>query len=244
MRYTTIFLDMDHTLCDTARADELGVRDFQHVLKHDFTHEAAQQIAQIYLRVIYGARKDRPGYQKESAESEIGYRARLLQLVMTEAGVPFANFAKLEKYATHFMNLRIKHFDFFPGVIEMLVRLRRHYSLVLVTNGPVFSQEPKLQRVNMDKYMDHILLGGLLPEQKPHPAIFSLACEKARCDRTQAVHVGDMLAIDIQGAVNAGITSVWLNSGEPTAEPEPKPDHVITHITELEHLLTRINCSD
>lgn len=241
MQYTAIFLDMDHTLCDTARADLLGTRDFQKELAKDFEPDRAEQIAQTYLHVIYGERKNEPGYRQNEGESDVAYRGRLLQYVLEEAGTPVPAASILAELAQRFMDLRIKHFDFFPGVMSMLKRLRNQYTLVLVTNGPPFSQEPKLQRVQMTQYMDHILLGGLLPRQKPHPSIFSLACRKAGCKTSQAVHVGDMLSVDIQGAANAGITSIWLNPEAQPAPIEPVPDHTISHITELEELLNRIN---
>jgi FMN phosphatase YigB (HAD superfamily) len=107
----------------------------------------------------------------------------------------------------------------------------------VVTNGPLFSQEPKIARVEMDKYVDHIILGGSLQYEKPHPSIFQLACRKARCEPSEAMHVGDSLDSDIKGANTCGITSVWLNPGEYVAQPVPTPDYIIRHICELEDVL-------
>ncbi len=235
-----VFLDMDHTLCDTERADQLAVRDFQEQLARLLDHEAAAAVSRKYLRVIYGEYRHRDGWQKIPGEPEIAFRARLLE--KTAAEIVGDNRAILDPaaFAQLFMDLRIRHFAFFPGVAEMLRDLRTSYTLVVVSNGPLFSQEPKVARVEMDRHVDHILLGGALPHEKPHPLIFRMACDKACCEPAEAIHVGDSLESDIRGASNAGITSVWLNSGEQVRQPVPAPDHTIRHIRELVDVLNRL----
>ncbi len=237
MPIRAVFLDMDHTLCDTERADQLAVIDFQKELAFVFGQAIAAKISRKYLNVIYGKYRHCEGWQRNSGEAEIGYRARLLEKTIGEVCDNAESFGDSSVYAQLFMDLRTRHFAFFPGAAEMLTGLRRQYALVVVSNGPLFSQEPKIGKVAMDRYVDHIILGGSLPHEKPHPSIFQLACRKAHCEPSEAMHVGDSLESDIRGANNSGIISVWLNSGEHVAHPEPAPDHTIRHICELEDLL-------
>lgn len=237
MNIRAVFLDMDHTLCDTERADQLAVGDFQERLAALFDHDAAAAVSRKYLRVIYGENRHRDGWQKIAGESEIAFRARLLEMTCAEILGDGSALVDPAAFARLFMDLRIRHFAFFPGVAEMLRHLRARYTLVVVSNGPLFSQQPKVARVAMDRHVDHILLGGALPHEKPHPSIFLLACDKARCQPCEAVHVGDSLEADVRGAGNAGITSVWLNSGEAVMQPLPAPDHIIRHICELADVL-------
>lgn len=241
MAYQAVFLDMDHTLCDTGRADQLGLEDFQLALAADYPQESAMRIGAAYLRVIYGEKKAVEGWQKQAGESEVGYRARLLEMTVEQESENTLAADRLLEYASRFMDLRIGHFDFFPGTADMLHRLRKNYTLVLVSNGPLFSQEPKIKKVAMDQFVDHIILGGTLPHQKPHPSIFSLACRKACCAPHEALHVGDLLESDIQGAMNAGIASIWVNPHEKSPAPKPLPDYTITNIIELETLLFEID---
>lgn len=241
MAYQAVFLDMDHTLCDTGRADQLGLEDFQLALTADYPQESAMRIGAAYLRVIYGEKKGVAGWQKQAAETEVGYRARLLGMTVEQESESTLAADRLVEYATRFMDLRIGHFAFFPGAADMLHRLRQKYTLILVSNGPLFSQEPKIKKVAMDRYVDHIILGGTLPHQKPHPSIFSLACRKAGCAPHEALHVGDLLESDILGAMNAGIASIWIKPQDNSAAPKPVPDYTITNITELEALLSEID---
>jgi N-acylneuraminate-9-phosphatase len=241
MKYKAIFLDMDHTLCDTKRADALGVTAFQNELSTLFPHKTALRIGDQYLSVIYGKNKSSPLWQKQPLEDETAFRARLLKQIIREESTTIGfPLEKVSYLASRFMHLRIKNFDFFPGTIEMINLLRKKYTLVLISNGPLYSQKPKIDKVEMHKYCDHIILGGELKEQKPHPSIFHMACRKAQCLPCEAIHVGDMLESDIQGAKNAEIDNVWVGSEEKMNQIGIKPDYIISQITELKMLLQKI----
>ena len=75
--------------------------------------------------------------------------------------------------------------------------------------------------------------------EKPAASIFKKACKLVGCEPSQAVHVGDSLAADIQGALNAGLQgSVWINRHELTApDTSPAFSCQIKHISELQGLL-------
>ncbi len=231
---------MDHTLCDTDRADRLGVKDFQQILTSDFDYDAAIKIGEMYLKVIYGENRNRPGWQKKPHETESGFRTKLLEKTIEKVLGEKTYLNNLNIYAELFMALRIKHFSFFPNVQNMLLELKKEFKLILVSNGPLFSQEPKIKKVAMHQYVDDIILGGAIEYEKPHPFIFELACKKANCKPYEAIHVGDKLDSDIKGANDYGITSVWINSGDSHIKPEPTPDYIIKNICEFSTLLTQI----
>ena len=56
-------------------------------------------------------------------------------------------------------------------------------------------------------------------------------------DPKKAMIVGDSLSSDIQGGINAGITTCWVNPARKTAPEAKKPDYEIENITQLEKLL-------
>lgn len=239
MNIRAVFLDMDHTLCDTKRADKLALLDFKQSLIATYGHDNAVKIAMNYLRVIYGENRHLAGWEKEPDETEIEFRAKLLEKTAKEICETESNRNDLIDFAQLFMDLRIKHFSFFPKVEDMLLKLRSSYKLILVSNGPLFSQKPKIAKVCMSEYVDHIILGGALAHEKPHPSIFALACKKAKCMPSEAIHVGDKLDSDIKGANNFGITSIWVKPEKDVSNPNPVPDHIISHICELENFITR-----
>lgn len=59
----------------------------------------------------------------------------------------------------------------------------------------------------------------------------------------QAVHIGDSLAADIQGGVNAGLAAtVWVTRKQKAVPSNegPRPDYIVSHVTELPAILQSI----
>ena len=52
--------------------------------------------------------------------------------------------------------------------------------------------------------------------------------------------VGDSLSSDIQGGINAGIKTCWVNPNGKTAPEHVRPDYEIQSLAELPELLERI----
>ena len=74
--------------------------------------------------------------------------------------------------------------------------------------------------------MDFLLTSEEAGVTKPDVRIFEKALKIADIDRKRAVFIGDSWSVDIVGAHQAGIRSVWLNRFS-----EPCPDRDLT--TEL-----------
>ena len=49
--------------------------------------------------------------------------------------------------------------------------------------------------------------------------------------------VGDSLTSDIQGGINAGMATCWVNPTHAPGRPDIRPDYEITALSELEGLL-------
>ncbi|HEV2429516.1 MAG TPA: HAD-IA family hydrolase [Thermoplasmata archaeon] len=47
--------------------------------------------------------------------------------------------------------------------------------------------------------------------EKPNPAIFSKALQRAGASPSEAVHVGDSIAHDVEGAIRSGIEPIWVD---------------------------------
>jgi phosphoglycolate phosphatase-like HAD superfamily hydrolase len=85
---------------------------------------------------------------------------------------------------------------------------------------------------------EELLKGG---SEKPSPCIFAKACNIAQCEPQDAIHVGDSLQADVQGAINGGLQgSVWVNAtGLQPPAGAPKCTCQIQHIRQLQPLLER-----
>ena len=68
-----------------------------------------------------------------------------------------------------------------------------------------------LKDVGLTPYIDFVVTSSEVLVEKPHPDIFKFALSKADTEPHEAVHVGDQLTSDVEGALRAGITPVLLD---------------------------------
>lgn len=104
------------------------------------------------------------------------------------------------------LELRYKYLELKPDTIALLNRLRRTFKLAIITNGPSNAQWEKINRLQLTKYFDCILVSGDLPWEKPDPQIFYACCSHLRVKPSECVMIGDKLETDIQVGYTVQIT--------------------------------------
>jgi len=241
-----LFLDLDETLCDTLganeRAKQLMAQDIeaQYGVKLNGQAFADEYVAGIYREWSNDQRARYIPMIEQQGEKT--FRLQLIRDLLAERAVDNISDETAQALQDKFDSDRLKVFDFYPGIIEFLVEARKLFTLVVITNGPEFSQTPKVERVNLAEYVDHIIIGGQEPEEKPAPSIFNKALKLANCQAHEVVHVGDSLAADIAGAHNSGITSVWIQHQQPLdAELGINPHHTVLHPSEIPALIHQLH---
>jgi len=122
----------------------------------------------------------------------------------------------------------------FPETLEVLENLRsRDYHLGLVSN-----HHDGLLKIlefhGLNKLLETVTYSQEVGAEKPAPEVFSKALERAHCFPHDALHVGDSLRIDVEGAQKSGIQAVWLNRHN---DPTPVDCLVIHTLSELPHVL-------
>jgi putative hydrolase of the HAD superfamily len=69
----------------------------------------------------------------------------------------------------------------------------------------------RLLAVGLSPYFDTVTYSQEARAEKPSPAIFGLALRKAACAPHEAVHVGDKMEADVEGARSAGIVPMLVD---------------------------------
>ncbi|EGR0064858.1 HAD family hydrolase [Vibrio parahaemolyticus] len=232
-----IFFDMDETLCATSQADKAAGQKFAAWIQQTYPQVSdPQAFLQRYLQGVYKKLNAEFPQLVALLPDENAFRCGLIQTILAEDGIHID--AEQAQQAQHYFDsARIGAFTFFPGVKEMLTDLRKHYKLVVITNGPIFSQHPKLKATQMDEWVDHIIVGGEEPEEKPAASIFQKALNLVDIKPEEALHIGDSLAADIAGANNMGILSVWVNATGASNPTEITPNFEIRETVELKEIL-------
>ncbi|MEK2080577.1 HAD family hydrolase [Vibrio parahaemolyticus] len=232
-----IFFDMDETLCGTSQADKAAGQKFTAWIQQMYPQVSdPQAFLQRYLQGVYKKLNAEFPQLVALLPDENAFRCGLIQTILAENGIHID--AEQAQQAQHYFDsARMGAFTFFPGVKEMLTDLRKHYKLVVITNGPIFSQHPKLKATQMDEWVDHIIVGGEEPEEKPAASIFQKALNLVDIKPEEALHIGDSLAADIAGANNMGILSVWVNATGASNPTEITPNFEIRETVELKEIL-------
>jgi putative hydrolase of the HAD superfamily len=108
-----------------------------------------------------------------------------------------------------------------PGMIEVVLELRREG----VPVGVISNSEGRLaELIDEIGWAAHFLVvadSGRLGLEKPGEAIFRATAERLATPVDRVAHVGDSLAADVEGALNAGMRALWFRP-LPGAIPAPR----------------------
>ncbi|WP_227776864.1 HAD family hydrolase [Haladaptatus pallidirubidus] len=118
-----------------------------------------------------------------------------------------------------------------PSVTRVLNELSQEHRLAIVTNGAPNAQQQKINAVNLERWVDAIVIAGHDIPPKPDPEPFERAIQLLNATSATTVHVGDSLETYIAGASAAGLDSVWLSDSDNITEYTPT--HQIESIVDL-----------
>jgi HAD superfamily hydrolase (TIGR01549 family) len=113
--------------------------------------------------------------------------------------------------------------QFIPGIEGTLDQLAESYHLGLVTNGEPAMQGPKLAALEIADLFEVIVYAGIDTLAKPASEPFAVALASLDVRPNETVYVGNSLESDIEGANEAGLSSVWMPYDSPD-DSELKPD--------------------
>jgi FMN phosphatase YigB (HAD superfamily) len=97
------------------------------------------------------------------------------------------------------------------GAAELLLAVRPHARIAIVTNNLLEEQQDKLRYCGLASCVDVLIASEDVGVSKPDRGIFDIALDRMGVAAQDAVMVGDSWANDIAGALNAGIRAVWFN---------------------------------
>lgn len=124
-------------------------------------------------------------------------------------------------------------FEYTTEILDYLVE--KKYVLHLLTNGFEKTQWSKITNSNIAKYFTNVITSEISSCIKPSKEMFEFAITKAGATIEESIMIGDNLDADIQGAINSGMDSIFVNHIKATTEI--KPTYTIYHLRELEDIL-------
>jgi len=125
----------------------------------------------------------------------------------------------------------------FPETASTLARLKSQgFELGIISNFDtrLFSI---LRGLGIADAFDTVTISSLAQAAKPAPKIFQLALDKHAVDPYEALHVGDSLRDDAEGAARAGLRALLLDRHSQSSVPLPSSIRRISSLTEIPALL-------
>ena len=112
--------------------------------------------------------------------------------------------------------------------------LEKGYELYAATNGITTIQKGRLEHSPVTKYFKKVFISEELKVAKPSPLFFErVAKDIPDFDKDTAVMIGDSLTADIQGGINAGIDTIWMNLARKENRTAVKPTVEVRSYAEL-----------
>ena len=173
-----------------------------------------------------------PTLQKQLEEEEKLAEAKkessLLRDRVTEEEI--ADLAKM------FRAISIEELSLFPGVPEMLQRLKDAGKKVfLLSNAQALFTAPEISLLGLTKYFDGILLSSDAGVKKPDPAFYEMLLKQYHLNPAECLMTGNDDIADCHGAASAGIASRYVATRQSPKINGPLPENCekIAAIAEL-----------
>lgn len=222
--------DFDHTLYDRDATYENMLESFLQFFAPYLRKDISPQEVLSTIQTC-----DRTGIYKDAHWEGI-YRDTL------ESGI----FAVHPSYEVYYEGYIKGHYPqsivLYSDTLSALDELRQMgCKVAILTNGPSAYQHAKLEQVGLSAHVDAIVVGGDLPNPKPHPDAFAEVCRQMGCLPEEAAYVGDNPINDVDGPRKVGMTAIWFRSVGIWLDGVAPAEYAVDRLSELPALVQKIN---
>ncbi len=230
--YDQLFFDLDHTIWDFDTNSEATLLDLFHELKlneratGDFNHF---HTTYHHHNEIYWDRFRKGFINREELRWKRMWRT-LVDFKITDETLA-------KQMSERYLDILPTKTNLFPHCIELLEYLTaKKYPMHLITNGFEKTQYQKIKNSGIDRFFTHMVTSEQAGIMKPHAAIFEYALNLTKSTAEKCIMIGDTLEVDILGAKNMGMDTVYFNPAKPHND-KVIPTYVIGSLNELKTIL-------
>lgn len=125
------------------------------------------------------------------------------------------------------------------AVNAYLQELKQAYQVGIITNGKANEQRSKLMKLHLHKVFTEreIFISEEMGVEKPQREAFHIPLSQYGIEPVQALYVGDSWNNDVVGAINAGMSAIWINPNGNKPPSEHKPLFVTENMVTLKETL-------
>lgn len=201
MKYKILFVDIDDTLLDFQKSEEIAIRKLLSKYINNLTEDIVKDYKQINVN-----------YWKMFERGEIEREALLIARfkdLFEKYNCFVEDYSKInEEYFSILSSVPIE----LDGAYEFLEKVFKDMKIYAITNGVKRVQTKRLSMVNITKFFEKIYISEEVGFQKPEQQYFDYVLKDLGYpNKNDIVILGDSLTSDIQGGINCGIDTIWFN---------------------------------
>ena len=223
MQISAISFDGDMTLWDFHKV-------MRHSLKHTLMELQRQRptprVLKLTIDEMIAIREQLAEEVKDQVWNLEEIRRRAFERTLEHVGCPDKDLTA--NLNATYLKHRFEDIELYPDVIPTFDILAPHFKLGLLSNGNTYPE-----RCGLDGRFAFVVFSQDVQVQKPDPKIFQITAQRAGCELTQMLYVGDSLKNDVAGARNVGVRSVWLNREGVPNDTETQPDYEVVSLSEI-----------
>jgi len=210
--YDIILFDLDDTLLDFSRSEDLSLKDIH---QQFYSHVAFDEFERSYKKI----------------NTDLWARVGASENALTPGEVKLMRFEKLNTQSGCSVDENViaqayeaglgEHAHWYPDAKSVVNFLhQKGHILGIVTNGLVSVQTRKYERHNLGTWFDCYTVSDAVGHAKPQKAIFDCALETIAAKRNQPLEkirsssilmIGDTLSSDGYGAMQSGMDFCFIN---------------------------------
>lgn len=156
-------------------------------------------------------------------------------LLFSELGID----ADMDEAGDYYSSQLGSHGIMIDGAVEFLEKIKSAgiFQNYIITNGISDIQWARFRGTGTVGFFKKIFISGEMGVQKPQKVFFDKVLAEAGIEAKDSIVIGDSEKSDIQGAVNSGIRSIYLNFD---GEKSQLADYSVSSYSQLYSLLNDI----
>lgn len=230
MKYKHLFFDLDHTLWDFETNSRESILELY--TKHALFERIHPSFDEFYERYSYHNKRLWDRYHHGFIKQE-ELRWKRMWHALLDFKIGDESLSKT--LSTEYLQILPTKKALFPYAVEVIQYLTgKGYLLHLITNGFEEVQWGKIRSCQIDQYFNEVITSEKAMSLKPNAEIFEYALKITGAQKHESIMIGDNLDADINGAMKAGLDTVFVNHIHETTEL--KPTYTVYHLQELESI--------
>ena len=234
--YKTIIFDLDDTLTD----DKANIKEAFKIVMQYMNKKYTEEDFDRFYGIDTATWRDRaagklltPYEDNKEKKTEWIRASRFLKFFNNE--ISYEEAVKVNNIYMDGMKEHVVSRDGTKDIISYLYKKR--YRIVIATNGPSVPLKTKINKLEIEKYVDTIFAADEVGFMKPHKEYYEGLLKKANItNKKDILFIGDDLDKDIKGGLDNGLDTCWCNYND-EVNNKYYTKYEITNLIQLKNIL-------